>query len=78
MSVPDNGPVIAGTTWALTLLCGSFLGLRIYAKLSRKQRLWWDDYVLIVSWVCYLLTSLTHSLLQHTNKNTRSSSSQKQ
>jgi hypothetical protein len=78
MSVPDNGPVIASTTWVLTLLCGAFLGLRVYAKLSRKQRLWWDDYVLIVSWVCYFLTSLTHSPPQHINKNTRFSSSQKQ
>jgi hypothetical protein len=25
--------------------------LRIYAKLSRRQRLWWDDYILIAAWV---------------------------
>ncbi|KAL1608877.1 hypothetical protein SLS59_002068 [Nothophoma quercina] len=51
MSVPDNGPVIVGITWWLTFLCGGFLGLRIYAKLSRRQGLWWDDWILISSWV---------------------------
>jgi hypothetical protein len=49
--VPDNGPVIVGVTWFLTLLCGAFLALRIYAKVSRKQGLWWDDHILILSWV---------------------------
>jgi hypothetical protein len=52
MGVPDNGPVMVGVAWTLTLLAGAFLGVRIYAKLSRKQRLWWDDYVLLISWVC--------------------------
>lgn len=27
------------------------MGLRLYAKLSRKQGLWWDDHILITSWV---------------------------
>jgi hypothetical protein len=52
MGVPDNGPLMVGVAWTLTLMAGAFLGVRIYAKLSRKQRLWWDDYVLIISWVC--------------------------
>ena len=51
MGVPDNGPLIVGVTWFVTLFCGAFLGLRIYAKLSRRQGLWWDDYILILSWV---------------------------
>jgi hypothetical protein len=51
MGVPDNGPLIVGVTWWLTFFCGGFLGLRIYAKLSRKQGLWWDDHILIISWV---------------------------
>lgn len=51
MSVPDNGPLIVGITWWLTILCGGFLGLRVYAKLSRRQGLWWDDWILITSWV---------------------------
>jgi hypothetical protein len=61
MGVPDNGPLIVGATWALTLLAGVFLGLRLYAKLSRKQGLWWDDHILIVSWVRRLLNNSAHS-----------------
>jgi hypothetical protein len=56
--VPDNGPVIVGVTWWLTFFCGAFLGTRIYAKLSRKQGLWWDDHILILSWVCRLPLAL--------------------
>lgn len=56
MAVPDNGPLIVGITWMLTFLCGGFLGLRIYAKLSRRQGLWWDDHILIASWVGGLQT----------------------
>ena len=51
MDVPDHGPLIVGVTWGLTALSGAFLGLRLYAKLSRKQGLWWDDHILIFSWV---------------------------
>ncbi|KAF1938269.1 hypothetical protein EJ02DRAFT_29331 [Clathrospora elynae] len=54
MGVPDHGPMIGGVTWWLTVFCGGFLGLRIYAKLSRKQLLWWDDHILIVSWILLL------------------------
>ncbi|KAF2854266.1 hypothetical protein T440DRAFT_271686 [Plenodomus tracheiphilus IPT5] len=58
MGVPDNGLVIVGITWWLTFLCGAFLGLRIYAKLSRKQKLWWDDHILIVSWFLLLIEAI--------------------
>jgi hypothetical protein len=51
MGLDDNGPMLVGVTWGLTFLCGGFLGLRIYAKLSRRQRLWWDDHILITAWV---------------------------
>lgn len=48
----DNGPVIVGVTWFLCAFSGVFLGLRLYAKASRRQGLWWDDYILVFSWVC--------------------------
>ena len=51
MGMPDNGPVVVGVTWWLTFFCGGFLGLRIWAKMSRKRGLWWDDHILIASWV---------------------------
>ncbi|KAL6706705.1 hypothetical protein ACN47E_005247 [Coniothyrium glycines] len=58
MGVPDNGPLIVGITWWLTFFCGGFLGLRLYAKLSRKQGLWWDDYILIASWIFLLIETI--------------------
>lgn len=52
--------------WALTALAAAFMGLRIYCKKYRGRGLWWDDHVLILSWVCRLfcvpLLSLTHQL----------------
>ncbi|KAF2624047.1 hypothetical protein BU25DRAFT_442273 [Macroventuria anomochaeta] len=58
MGVPDNGPLIMGITWWLTFLCGGFLGLRVYAKLSRRQGLWWDDHILIASWILLLIEAI--------------------
>ncbi|KAF3033924.1 hypothetical protein E8E11_001640 [Didymella keratinophila] len=58
MGVPDNGPLIVGITWWLTFLCGGFLGLRVYAKLSRRRGLWWDDWILIFSWVMLFIEAI--------------------
>ncbi|OLN88281.1 hypothetical protein CCHL11_00260 [Colletotrichum chlorophyti] len=56
--IETNGPLIEGVTWFLCFFCGAFLALRLYAKLSRGQRLWWDDYVLIFSWICLFVESV--------------------
>ncbi|KAK1756523.1 hypothetical protein QBC47DRAFT_451980 [Echria macrotheca] len=53
----DNGPRILITTWTLTGLSGAFLLVRLACKLHTKRRLWWDDYVLALSWVM-LVTSI--------------------
>ena len=47
----DNGPLIVGVSWTLCGVSGFFLGLRLYAKISRRHPLWWDDHTLIFSWV---------------------------
>jgi len=39
------------TIWSLNFLAFAFVGLRIYLKLSRGRKLWWDDYVLLASFV---------------------------
>lgn len=41
--------------WFLTALAALFLGLRIYCKKYRGRGLWWDDYVLVISWVCHVV-----------------------
>ncbi|KZL75547.1 hypothetical protein CT0861_05903 [Colletotrichum tofieldiae] len=52
------GPLIGGVTWFLCFFCGAFLALRVYAKLSRGQKLWWDDYIMIFSWTCLFVESI--------------------
>lgn len=49
--ISDNGPVIVGVTWFLLLFCGAFLAVRLYAKVSRGEGFWWDDWILLFSWV---------------------------
>lgn len=48
----DLGPYLNRVIWPLASLSGIFLALRVYCKLWRRRLLWWDDYVLIASWVC--------------------------
>jgi hypothetical protein len=47
----DLGPQLNLVFWLLTGLAFGFLNLRIYCKIRRGRHLWWDDYVLIASWV---------------------------
>lgn len=47
----DFGPQLNYAIWSLTILAAGFMGLRIYCKFLRHRGLWWDDYVLILSWV---------------------------
>jgi hypothetical protein len=58
MAVNDNGPLIVGVSWFLCWFSGGFLALRLYAKISRRQHLWWDDHILIFSWVSFFPSPL--------------------
>ncbi|TDZ18289.1 hypothetical protein Cob_v008990 [Colletotrichum orbiculare MAFF 240422] len=60
--IESRGPLIGGVTWFLCFFCGVFLALRVYAKLSRHQKLWWDDWILIFSWTCLLAESIITQL----------------
>ncbi|KAL2179181.1 uncharacterized protein P884DRAFT_276246 [Thermothelomyces heterothallicus CBS 202.75] len=69
---PDNvGPYLLRVIWALAGLSTLFLGLRVYCKLSRRRRLWWDDNFLIAGWIAliYAISLLTvavhHGLGRH-------------
>lgn len=48
----DYGPALNYGVWLLTGLAAVFLGLRVFCKYLRRRGLWWDDYVLMASWVC--------------------------
>jgi len=56
----NYGPYLARVIWALTALSAIFLVLRIFCKLWRGRKLWWDDFLTIAAWVCLL--SKTFSL----------------
>jgi hypothetical protein len=52
------GPTLLATIWTLIAISGIFLALRVYCRLSRARSLWWDDIILIASWVCILVTDI--------------------
>ncbi|KAF2999326.1 hypothetical protein E8E13_005221 [Curvularia kusanoi] len=54
--------MVLGVTWWLTFFCGGFLGIRVYAKISRRQGLWWDDWILIVSWLFLLAEAIVSQM----------------
>ncbi|KAK4149363.1 hypothetical protein C8A00DRAFT_47010 [Chaetomidium leptoderma] len=56
MDNDDRGAIILAATWTLTSLSGLFLAVRIFCKLRTKRRLWWDDHVLVVSWLMLLVS----------------------
>jgi hypothetical protein len=45
------GNKIEAVCWPLLAVAGIFLGLRVYTKIARHRGLWWDDHLLIASWV---------------------------
>lgn len=48
----DNlGPYLNRVIWSLGGVTTLFVALRIYSKVLRRRQLWWDDHVLIASWV---------------------------
>lgn len=47
----DRGHDLLGVHWGLTSAATVFLLLRLYCKFFIKRNLWWDDWILIASWV---------------------------
>ncbi|KAK0612021.1 hypothetical protein B0T14DRAFT_439154 [Immersiella caudata] len=52
----DYGPQVNFVIWLLTALSAAFLALRVYCKFLRHRGLWWDDYVLIASWISLVMS----------------------
>ena len=55
----DLGPQLNAVFWTLTSLSFLFMALRLYCKYLRGRYLWWDDYVLIASWVALCVSAAT-------------------
>ncbi|KAK0668070.1 hypothetical protein QBC41DRAFT_252882 [Cercophora samala] len=51
----DYSPVLNFVIWVLTGYATIFISLRLWGKHHRGRRLWWDDYLLIASWVALFL-----------------------
>ncbi|KAI0544881.1 hypothetical protein F4679DRAFT_563339 [Xylaria curta] len=49
------GVVLNAVNWTLTALAAVFLSLRVYCKICRGRGLWWDDYILILSFASTLI-----------------------
>lgn len=46
-----RGARVTAVCWSLAAAAAILLFLRIYCKMWRGRGLWWDDHLLIVSWV---------------------------
>ncbi|CAJ2511703.1 Uu.00g073280.m01.CDS01 [Anthostomella pinea] len=55
--VPNNGPLLNGSVWTLVVMSLVFLALRLWCKYLSHRGLWWDDHILIISWVVMLVSS---------------------
>ena len=48
----DNGaPRLLASIWSLAGIATAFLSLRLYCRMLKRRSLWWDDAILIASWV---------------------------
>jgi len=48
---------ITASIWVMASISTIFIALRIYCRSTRAGKLWWDDFLLITSWV-FLITSV--------------------
>jgi hypothetical protein len=48
-----RGVTIVAVLLSFIAFSGLTLVLRVYSKLTRSRRLWWDDYFIIVAWVWF-------------------------
>lgn len=47
----NSAPRLLASIWALAGIATVFLCLRIFCRLLKRRVLWWDDAILIASWV---------------------------
>lgn len=55
----DHGPILNIVFWTLTGTSLLFMSLRLWCKYIRGRYLWWDDYVLIASWIALCVSAAT-------------------
>ncbi|KAH8760448.1 hypothetical protein F5883DRAFT_681000 [Diaporthe sp. PMI_573] len=58
----NRGQEVDIALWMLTCIALLFLTLRLYCKSYRHKDLWWDDWILILSWILLLGNSIVMTL----------------
>lgn len=67
MVIPRNNPGVVyispakqvnGGIWSLFTGATIFLSLRLYCKIDRRTGLWYDDYILVFSWLVLLVNNI--------------------
>ncbi|KAI6488234.1 hypothetical protein MCOR11_008521 [Pyricularia oryzae] len=56
------GPRAEAVSWTLMAVTTIFLLLRLYCKWTKSNRLWWDDWLLILSYVLYATAAVIFSV----------------
>ncbi|KAL0933467.1 uncharacterized protein CTRU02_212430 [Colletotrichum truncatum] len=52
---PSIATLVLSSIWTMVLVTTVFLGLRIYCRAVRTAKMWWDDHLLVISWVFLLI-----------------------
>ncbi|KAJ1299624.1 hypothetical protein OPQ81_011974 [Rhizoctonia solani] len=55
----DLGSMILAVCWAMTAVAALFLGARLFTKVTTHKRLWWDDWLLVASFLMLVAFSST-------------------
>lgn len=70
-----SGPEILGIVWGLTFIAGCFLGARFYVKRRHGKGVWWDDHLLVASWVMLVVFAAVTTYCVHVGLGSHTSSS---
>ncbi|KAH8904155.1 hypothetical protein BR93DRAFT_946918 [Coniochaeta sp. PMI_546] len=54
-TMEDLGPQLNAVVWLLLGFSGLFLALRLYCKFLKNRGFWWDDHVLVASWLAFVV-----------------------
>ncbi|KAK4150610.1 hypothetical protein C8A00DRAFT_17890 [Chaetomidium leptoderma] len=45
------------TLWSMVAVSGVFIALKLLARARKRMRWWWDDYLMLMSWLCLVIAS---------------------
>lgn len=54
-----SGPELLAVVWVCVFIAGCFLSARLYVKKRHEKGFWWDDHLLMASWIMLALFAAT-------------------